>query len=608
MKRNTKRILILLLTAALVLGMMPAAAFGEEAPEAVGAGDSVRPAAFQDVTGSDWFYGPVKEMTEEGLMNGVADGVFDPQGTATRGMLVTVIWRMAGCVKPSHSAVCRFSDVTEDWNKTAIMWMTDGGSGDTITGFSDGTFRPNKTLTRAEAAKIIGFDALSRDSENNPAALEAKDFADQKQIPEWAVRWVKICQEKGILSGYSDGTFRPDQTITRAEMAKMLTVLKSLDWHHIQPAPVKYFPNEKTDALIEAVAGEGTENYLFSPLSLKVAFALAANGAKGDTRDEILNSLGIRDLEIFNHYIRGMKEDFRKASDVVTIDLNNSIWVNEDQMRGADFKEEYKDLLAQYYTAEAGKVNNANAVPTINGWISEKTRGKIPKVLDSSDFSTALVNTLYFKGSWKMPFNKAATRKGDFTQADGSKVQTDLMHMTETIQYYQKGDVKMIRLPYENLARDEDGNRKGDGPFATVSMYVVLSDGPVELANLIDEARDKMTYQKVAVTLPKFSFRSKFELNDALQQLGIRKAFTDAADFSDMSEIPQCISDVLQSTFIEVNEEGTEAAAATVIVNKSTTALDPTVPIPFTADRPFRFAIVDDGKEVLFAGAYNYVQ
>ena len=113
MKRNTKRILILLLTAALVLGMMPAAAFGEEAPEAVGAGDSASQAAFQDVTGSDWFYGPVTEMTGEGLMNGVADGVFDPQGTATRGMLVTVIWRMEGCVKPSHRAVCRFSAVTE---------------------------------------------------------------------------------------------------------------------------------------------------------------------------------------------------------------------------------------------------------------------------------------------------------------------------------------------------------------------------------------------------------------------------------------------------------------------------------------------------------------
>lgn len=591
MKKNTKRILMLLLSAALVLGMFPAAAFGAD--------------GFQDVNEKDWYYDSVTEMADEGLMNGVGDGNFAPDGTATRGMLVTVIWRMCGCVKPSHGAVCKFPDVTEDWNKTAIMWMSEG---DGINGYEDGTFRPNKALTRAEAAKIIGFEAWNRDSENNPPPLEAKPFADQDRIPDWAKRWVQVCQEKGILAGYSDGTFRPDKTITRAELTKMLSVLKTLDHHHVPVPPIHedYDPNAKTDAIIEAVVGDTAENYLISPLSLKAAFALAANGAEGETQQEILDSLGMGNLGQFNDYMKDRKEKYGKAADVITIDLNNSIWVNESRAFGADFREDYKLLLDDFYSAEAGKVNDSNAVSTINGWISEKTRGKIDKVLDSPEFTTCLVNTLYFKGAWMMPFNKQATRKGTFTNADGTQTQTDLMHMTEDIRYYSRDGVQMIRLPYENLVRDENGMRKGDGPFVTASMYVVLSDQPVELAKLIDEARDEMSVKPVAVTLPKFTFKWNGELNTALQELGIRKAFTDVAEFDPMSELPQCISQVLQSTFIAVDEEGTEAAAATVILSKATTALDPKVPIPFTADHPFRFAIVDDDShEVLFAGAYN---
>ncbi|MBQ3390041.1 MAG: S-layer homology domain-containing protein [Firmicutes bacterium] len=593
MRRNTKRVLTILLAAALVLGMFPAAVFGGE--------------GFQDVNNSDWYYDSVTEMAEDGLMNGVGDGTFDPTGDATRGMLVTVIWRMEGCVKPSHGAVCRFPDVTEDWNKTAIMWITDGGTA--IEGYPDGTFKPNKVLTRAEAAKIIGFAASNRldrcETEETPV------FADQDQIPEWAKPWVEKCQCLGIISGYEDGTFRPDQTITRAELAKMLGVMKKLEKHTVPPVPIRedYDPNAKTDAMIEAIVGDTKDNYLISPLSLKAAFALAANGAEGETQQEILDSLGMGNLGQFNDYMKDRKEKYGKAADAITIDLNNSIWVNESRTFGADFREDYKLLLDDFYSAEAGKVNDSNAVSTINGWISEKTRGKISSVLDSSAFTTCLVNTLYFKGAWTMPFNKHATQKGTFTNADGTQKQTDLMHLTEDIQYYSKDGVQMIRLPYENLVRDENGKRKGDGPFVTASMYIVLSEEPVELAKLIDEARDEMSVKLVAVTLPKFTFKWNGELNTALQQLGINKAFTEAAEFDPMSELPQCISQVLQSTFIAVDEEGTEAAAATVILSKSTTALDPKVPIPFTADHPFRFAIVDDDShEVLFAGAYNKVE
>ena len=387
--------------------------------------------------------------------------------------------------------------------------------------------------------------------------------------------------------------------------------LLALDHHHVPVPPIHedYDPNAKTDAIIEAVVGDTTENYLISPLSLKAAFALAANGAEGETQQEILGSLGMGNLGQFNDYMKDRKEKYGKAADVITIDLNNSIWVNESRAFGADFREDYKLLLDDFYSAEAGKVNDSNAVSTINGWISDKTRGEIDKVLNSPEFTTCLVNTLYFKGAWMMPFNKQATRKGTFTNADGTQTQTDLMHMTEDIRYYSRDGVQMIRLPYENLVRDENGMRKGDGPFVTASMYVVLSDQPVELANLIDEARDEMSMKLVAVTLPKFTFKWNGELNTALQELGIRKAFTDAAEFDPMSELPQCISQVLQSTFIAVDEEGTEAAAATVILEKATTALDPKVPIPFTADHPFRFAIVDDDShEVLFAGAYNEVK
>jgi serpin B len=140
-------------------------------------------------------------------------------------------------------------------------------------------------------------------------------------------------------------------------------------------------------------------------------------------------------------------------------------------------------------------------------------------------------------------------------------------------------------------------------------MYVVLSEEPVDIASFIKKNEPRMTSHLIEVTLPKFTFESKFELKEPLMAMGIRKAFTDEAEFNAMSDLEQKISNVIQNTYIAVDEEGTEAAAATVLMMEATSAMPEEPFAAFTADRPFQFAIRDNKSgEILFAGAYNKVE
>ncbi len=558
---------------------------------------------FDDVAEDAWFYDSVLKVADEKIMSGVADNVFDPEAATTRAMLATVLWRADDAPKDFSGTPASFSDLKEDWYRTAVEYLSASGR---IQGYPDGTFRPDREVTRAEAAVMIGNSISNREITE---LQKVTPFTDEEKIPQWAKNGIEECQMAGIIGGYADGSFQPGQTITRAEMAKMLAAFLELPVKEEEPESDGYDADKATDELVKAVIGDSKRNYLISPLSLKAAFGMAANGASGETQEEILKALHLGEMDDFNSYYRSLKRKYEAAEEAITVDLNNSLWVNESRMVGFEFKEDFEKQADKYYGAEVGVVNDGNAVETINSWISEKTREKIKNCISSSDFTTALVNTLYFKGAWATGFGKEATKKGTFTNIDGKKVRTDLMHMTENVQYYENGSTQVISLPYDKASYEEDGKLKTYFSDMDLSMYVVLSEKPVDIASFLTDIQPRMANRRIVITLPKFSFRSDFDLNAPLQAMGIQKAFTDEAEFTELSELEQKISSVIQDTYIAVDEEGTEAAAVTVITMEATAAMPDEPYAEFKANRPFQFAIRDNKSgEILFAGAYNTVE
>lgn len=339
------------------------------------------------------------------------------------------------------------------------------------------------------------------------------------------------------------------------------------------------------------------KNYMFSPISIKFALAMTGMGAENETKSEIYSSLGIDDPAAYCANAANLMERYAAKKDV-TLALANSIWLNSDMSDGEEFSETFKKNAEDNFKASVGTVDGSNAVSTVNNWCSDNTNGKITQIIDKPDFLACLVNAVYFKGDWETPFNKERTQKAEFTQRDGGTAETDFMNMTEHFNFYENGDTKILEMPY----KDSD-----------ISMYFVLNGDKRED---VTSYLDKMSYEKVKVSIPKFKTEYFVVLNDILKSIGIQKAFDkDLAQFGGMFEnyIPDTvfyIDKVLHKTYIDVDETGTEAAAVTaVIVTKATAVAEPEEIKEFTADKPFSYFIMDKASnEILFMGEYAYVK
>lgn len=349
------------------------------------------------------------------------------------------------------------------------------------------------------------------------------------------------------------------------------------------------------------------ENYMFSPYSLKCAFAMAANGADEDTKAEITRVFDIEDLDSFNdsvsQYIAKNQPQklegfgFEEESTGVELNIANSVWLNSDYTRGGDFSNEFKQLISDKFGGTARSVNNSNAVETINNWCAEKTKDKIKEIISSSDFQACLTNAVYFKGGWVNEFPKSRTEPDTFTDRNGNEKQIDFMHQQDEFMYYEDDAVQLLKMPYLG---------------SSISMYVALTgDKSADIEKYID----LMHLEEVNVTMPKF--KTEYSVNAAgmLKNMGIQKAFAaDAPHFAKMfnSAVNDseniCISDVLHKTYIDVDEEGTEAAAVTAIMMNATAA--PSMPqkiYEFRADKPFTYMIRDDETgDILFMGEYAF--
>ena len=339
------------------------------------------------------------------------------------------------------------------------------------------------------------------------------------------------------------------------------------------------------------------QNLFVSPLSISSALTMAWNGADGTTKAAMQQTLGFSpqtDEEI-NQSFKSLQELLTGLDKQVNFTTANSIWHAQQYELQAAFVQQNKN----YFDATVQKLdfNSPTAKNTINDWVKDKTQGKINDIVQEirQDHVMFLVNALYFKGTWTYPFDKKLTQKAPFRQENGSTSQVDFMTLKNgKYLYYQDASKQIIDLPY--------GNRQ-------FSMTIIVPNGQHTVSNLTQELNadqlaswlTKADTAKLELRLPKFKLEYKKELQETLKQLGMGEAFSEKANFSRMiagTTSNLAISEVMHKTFLEVNEEGTEAAAATS-VGIVVTSLPPTIQV----DRPFIFLIREKSTNaIIFIG------
>ena len=353
------------------------------------------------------------------------------------------------------------------------------------------------------------------------------------------------------------------------------------------------------DALYDQVRGEAG-NLFMSPLSVRVALAMTYGGAAGQTATQMAGALKLEgSAEQVHGSMAALQEELEDAaSGDQLLAIANRLWGRG----GEPFEGAFLQLTRSYYGAALEALNFGGdpegSRETINAWVAERTADKIPELIPAGviDGSTILVltNAIYFKGRWESQFDPAKTKEADFHVGD-KVIRAPMMAQKAKIAYSETADAQAIELPYEGgrlsmvivLPRAKGGITALEGALAADGVAPYLQ---------------AMRPREVEVELPRFKIESSFTLNDYLQKLGIVDAFTGAADFSGISRGGALmISQVIHKAFVEVNEEGTEAAAATAVVMTRSAAVGR--PARFVADHPFYFAIRDrQTGAVLFLG------
>jgi serine protease inhibitor len=344
------------------------------------------------------------------------------------------------------------------------------------------------------------------------------------------------------------------------------------------------------------VAQRGTDsNTVLSPVSVGFALSLARFGARGATADALDQVLGMLPLDQQTIERRGaaMMSYLQGRTDV-TLELANAIWVDTAAVPTSAFRASTSRWRAKMATLPLA---TSQAVQAINHWADSVTHGKIAAILDKPFPDTTrlfIANAVYFKGKWLDPFDTSATRPGEFKLPSGKRIMVPRMSRVAIIGYRRDSGYQSIRLPYRT---------------GKVAMYIVLPDSGVTFDAV---ARRLATGHwapstalidgtPVHVVLPRFHSEVTLDLGDPLMALGLRIAFDcDSADFSAMARatnpswpLPLCIGKAVQKTYIDVDEEGTEAAAVTGLMMVTVTSAPPP-PVEFIVDRPFLFVLRDE--------------
>ena len=356
--------------------------------------------------------------------------------------------------------------------------------------------------------------------------------------------------------------------------------------------------NDFAFALLARAAAdmEGKPNLVLSPLSASFALGMLLNGATGATRTEMEQALRLRGLDAhaINGGYDGLVGLLTGLDDEVTLDIANAIWARQ----GVAFEQAFLDTSATYFDAVVRVLDFGDpaSVDVINGWVRDQTNRRIDGIVDQIDPAAVmyLMNAIYFRGDWTRPFDVERTRPAPFTRADGSTVDVPMMDMDEAPHLF---------------AQLEDGTTLVDLSYSrgAYSMTLVLppqTTDAMTFAAGLDRARwdgliaELDTVPRVMVRMPKFTLEYDRVLNDDLRALGMRRAFTDAAQLDALTAEAVYVHQVRQKSFIAVDEVGTEAAAVTSVEVRVVS-----MPPHIFLDRPFVFAIRERlSGTVLFIG------
>ena len=345
---------------------------------------------------------------------------------------------------------------------------------------------------------------------------------------------------------------------------------------------------------------KGTENIMISPFSITSALSMTLNGAAGETLQAMRKALGLEDktLEQINATYLKLMTEMVPVDSRVTLEIANSVWVE----KRLTVKQPFITDLQTWYKAEARNidVSDPNSVNIVNGWISDKTHDKITDMLDNldPDLAMLLINAIYFNGKWRYAFDKANTIDEPFYVTPAAPKSVPMMHLTENLKVTKFNNLTLVEIPY------------GQGNF---TMLVILPDENVSTTAVADELTPSLWQQwtgllddnthKVNLSMPRFKYKYKRLLNDDLINLGMGIAFSDFADFSNISDQQLKINRVIHQSFIETNEEGTEAAAATVVEIIATSAGPGQDVINVTLNRPFLYFIRESSTgTIIFMG------
>ncbi len=345
------------------------------------------------------------------------------------------------------------------------------------------------------------------------------------------------------------------------------------------------------------------ENLMISPLSISVALAMAYNGAANDTKTEMEKAMKLNGLtaEQINNSYQMLIDALQSLDEDVVFEIANAIFYAD----GFTVKPGFLDINQTVYDAEVKKLNFglSSAVNEINGWVAEKTHDKITKIIEKLNplDRMVLLNAIYFNGIWKNKFDEKGTHLLPFTQTNGTSTEIPMMRKEEKLEYTSNSLFKAVKMPY------------GKGQYNMVVFLPADGKNSQDVIDAFSGSKWKSwmdgfeTKDHVVVTMPRFKFAFEIGLNKVLEQMGMVKAFQpETADFSKITDEDLYISSVIHKSFIDVNENGTEAAAVTAIVFTTTSAGNEPPKTYFTVNKPFVFAITEnDTGAILFLGEVN---
>lgn len=386
--------------------------------------------------------------------------------------------------------------------------------------------------------------------------------------------------------------------------------LESLDRRHLEisrldprvTAANTKFGFKLFSEILKLNSSTNSQNILISPTSVAIALAMTYNGAGGETQQAMAKALELQGISLpeVNAANAALTAALQNLDDI-QLNIANSLWARQDYPLKSDFIQTNQN----FYKAEINNLNfnDSVAATTINNWVNQSTSGKINQIVDqiNPDEVLFLLDAIYFKGKWTTQFDKQQTAQYPFYLTSGESKQQPMMSQSGEYRYYENKKFQAVSLPYGNDGR--------------LSLYVFL---PTQNSNLSafyqdlnavnwDKWMTQFSDRPGSIRLPRFKIESDLTLNDTLKALGMEVAFTEAANFSGIAE-NLALSEVKQKAFVEVNEEGTEAAAATSVGVELIAAV-PEQPFKMIVDRPFFCAVRDHQTgTVLFMGSIQEPQ